>query len=114
MASRYSKVQTNIWSSDKFNKLTEFCKLLLIYLICSPHGNSDGLYRLKPGYAVVDLGCTETQYIESLYTLKDSGLIEYENDIIFVKKFLKYNPYTNPNHAKGSYREISEFTNKLI
>lgn len=36
-------------------------------------------------------------------------MIEFDGEIVFVYQFLRFNPYTNANHAKGSYKEIAEF-----
>ena len=108
MASRYSKVQSTLFNSEKFRKLNDFQKNVYVYLLISPHGNSAGFYKLNEGYAAVDLNCTIQRYKNALQAIKDVGLIEYDGDIIFIRQFLKFNPYTNPKHAQGSYREIED------
>ena len=62
MASRYSKVQSTLFNSEKFRKLNDFQKNVYVYLLISPHGNSAGFYKLNEGYAAVDLDCTMQRY----------------------------------------------------
>jgi hypothetical protein len=109
MASRYSKIQSTLFSSEKFQQLNEFQKNVYIYLLICPHGNSAGLFKLKEGYATTDLKCSTQRYRNALDKLKEVGLIEHFDEIIFIYQFLKFNSYTNPKHAQGSVKEIQEY-----
>ena len=104
---RYSKVQSTLWQSKKFRKLLNFDKLVFAYLLTCPHGNSAGLFEIPSGYAKDDLDCDEERYITALDKLTEVGLIDHDDHkIVFVRGFLKYNPFTNPNHAKGSAKHV--------
>jgi len=114
MPSRYSKIQSTIWTSDKFNAAKEFSQKVYLYLLCCPHGNSAGLYRLPEGYAMTDLKCSQQRYQNALSDLKSVGLVEHDGDIVMVKQFLKFNPFMNPKHARGTCTEIAEFINNPL
>lgn len=109
MGSRYSKVQSTLFNSDKFRELNEFEKNVYVYLLICPHGNSAGFYLLREGYAITDLDCTMQKYKSALEKIATVGLIEVDGEIIFIRQFLKFNPYTNDSHAKGSEKEIRDF-----
>jgi hypothetical protein len=108
MASRYSKVQTSLWDSQKFNELSDFGKVVYLYLLSCPHGNSAGFFRLKESYAIADLRCTDKRYRAAILEIESAELISTDENIILVHQFLKFNAYTNKNHAKGSRKEIQD------
>jgi len=82
MASRYSKIQSTLWTSDKFNAAKEFSKIVYLYLLSCPHGNSAGFFKLPEGYATTDLKCSQQRYENAIADLKSVGLIEYDGDIV--------------------------------
>ncbi|GAF80348.1 unnamed protein product [marine sediment metagenome] len=105
---RYSKIQSSLWDSKKFNKLNDFEKIVYMYLLTCPHGNSAGLFKLKEDYAVSDLRCTLQRYQKAVKKLCVE-LICIEDDIIFIRDFIKFNPYTSGKHVKGSLKFVVEF-----
>ena len=108
MPSRYSKIQSTIWTSDKFNTVSDFARIVYMYLLSCPHGNSAGFFRLPTGYATTDLKCSEQRYKNAIDALQDVDLIAYSCDVVLVKQFLRFNPYNNPKHAQGSRNEIGD------
>ena len=109
MASRYSKVQSTIWGSKKLKSVDDSAKLAYMYLLSCPHGNSAGIFILPIGYALTDLDWTDVKYKSAMGVLEEAELIACDGDIVFIKQFLRFNPYNNMNHAKGSFNEISGF-----
>jgi hypothetical protein len=107
--SRFSKIQSSVWSSDKFYKVNDFQRIVYLYLLSCPHGNSAGLFRLREGYAREDLRCTSVKYQESLKALKEAGLIEADGEIIFIRQFLKFNPLCNMSHATGTNKMLEDY-----
>jgi len=114
MGSRYSKVQSTLFNSDKFRKLNDFEKNVYTYLLISPHGNSAGLYRLPEGYATTDIDCSAQRYRNAIKKITDVGLIAVDGDLIFIKQFLRWNPYSSWKHTKGSVKEVKEFMDSYL
>lgn len=106
---RFSKVQTSLWDSERFNKVNEFSKLVYIYLLTCPHGNSVGLFKLKQAYALADLHCTDKRYNTALDNLQKAGLIKFENEVIYINQFLRFSPCMNKSHAQGNASAVSKF-----
>ncbi len=88
----------------KFEQLDIHDRYVYLYLLSNQHGNSIGLYRLKPGYAAVDLGMEIKDYRKAIERLSKGYLIHYDEttETIYIPNYLKFNPFTNENHAKGS------------
>ena len=109
--SRYSKIHSSIWDSTKFNKLNTFEKMVFMYFLTCPHGNSIGLYKIKEGYAILDLNCKKIDYLKAIDTLSKLGMIVFDrtDSMIYISNYVKYNPYTNPKHAKGSVSIANNF-----
>jgi len=110
---RYSKVQSSVWTeSTRFRKLNMIQRYIYLYFLSCPHGNSAGIFHVIPAYAIYDLGCSLEDYYSTIEVLSKVNLISYDrdNDIVFLHKYLKFNPITNPKHAKGT----SEIANKYV
>jgi len=115
---KYSKIQKRIWNDPTFNRLSEDAKLLWFYLLSCPHGNTIGLFVLKPGYACADLGWSEERFREALQELstiplwnrQGKGLISYDEDtyLLLIKNYLEHNPLANPNQVKAAKKRLEE------
>lgn len=97
----FSKVNTSIWKSKKFTKLTPEQKLFYIYCLAAPNSNSCGLYANQIGYMMIDLKWTEKQVRDSIDRVSEVGLIEYDYDeeVVFVDRWYEFNEPANPKHC---------------
>lgn len=100
----FSKVSPSVWRSKKFRKLADdTAKLVYLYLLTCPHGNSAGCFDLDPAYACTDLGVDEKAYRKAINSLCKVGLIEFDEDenTVFLINWATFNEPTNPKHAIG-------------
>lgn len=100
----FSKVSPSVWRSKKFRKLADdTAKLVYLYLLTCPHGNSAGCFDLDPAYACTDLGVDEKAYRKAINSLCKVGLIEFdeEENTVFLINWTTFNEPTNPKHAIG-------------
>ena len=114
--SRYSRIRNKIWNSSTFHKLDDRAKLLWLYLLTCPHSNMLGLYVLKPGYALEDLGWKMKDFNEAFIRLQNvstsdgsCGLISYdpETHLILIKNYFdEGNKLENPNQVKAAIKQI--------
>ena len=105
---RYQKIESQIWNDDDFMKLSIENQRLFLYLLTSPHGNLIGLYVLKQGYACEDLKATPEALRSGFEALSEGGFIayDYDNQVVWIKKFLKHNPIANRNQQVAMLREL--------
>ncbi|HOO91203.1 MAG TPA: hypothetical protein PLA74_10315, partial [Syntrophales bacterium] len=81
----YAQVERAIWTKSRFRSLSDDGRLLLLYIVTSPHATQSGLFRLPSGYACEDLKWTPERYKAAMDELIKIGLINYDdvNSIIF-------------------------------
>jgi len=105
---RYQKIESQIWNDEDFIKLSVEHQRLFLYLLTSPHGNLIGLYVLKQGYACEDLKAAPEGLRSGLEALSEGDFIayDYDNQVVWIKKFLKHNPVANQNQKIAMLREI--------
>lgn len=101
---RYQKIESRIWTDEKFKTLTAMQQRLWFYLLTCQHGNLIGIYVLGEGYACHDLKLMPKDFRKDLDNILSKDLAKYDAkaEIIWVKNFLKYNPLTNPNQVKAA------------
>jgi hypothetical protein len=108
MARDYGKISTTIWNSRKFGALgpNDDARLLYFYLHTCPHVNSLGCFVLPVGYAATDLRWSETRCLQALDSLSAVSLIGWtpSEQVVRIVDFLKFDPFTNPDHAKGAVK----------
>ena len=114
--SRYILIKDLLWESERVINLSDSTFRLYIYILTTPHGNSCGFYKLKPGYVYADLIINEEKYRRCLKEIIDAELIEFDkdSDLILIYNHLKHNKFTNPKHALGGSRQIDRFINYPI
>lgn len=113
---RYQKIESHIWNDEKFIALTAFQQRLFFYILTSPHNNLLGLYVLKQGYACEDLKSLPKDFQKDLRKLCESGLVRYdwELQVVWIPKFLKHNPITNPNQKKAALKIIGKLPKTFL
>jgi hypothetical protein len=105
----FSKVSPSVWRSKKFKKLSgEGEKLVYLYLLTCPHGNSAGCFDLDPSYVCADMGITEKAYRKAMDSLSSVGLVLFDEteNTVFITNWATFNPPTNVKHAMGLVAQI--------
>jgi uncharacterized phage protein (TIGR02220 family) len=105
---RYQKINIRIWNDEKFTSLDPDSQRVFLYLLTSPHSNIVGFYILKQGYAIEDLKMSSKDFGKSLAKICSQGMAAYDDQlqVILLKKYLSYNPITNPNQLKAAQEMI--------
>lgn len=107
---RYQKIESRIWNDERFVNFTPMQQRMFLYVLTCPHGNLLGLFVLKKGYIIEDLKVLSKDLERDLKELVFSGMIDYDEKcgLVWVKKFLKHNPLTNPNQFKAVPKILNE------
>jgi hypothetical protein len=107
---RYQKIESRIWNDERFIKLSPLQQRLFLYVLTCPHGNLIGLFVLKKGYIIEDLKVLPKDLERDLQAVLKTGMIEYDSalSLVWIKKFLKHNPLTNPNQKKAVPRILAD------
>ena len=90
----YKMLRQSIWSDENIKSLSDSAKLLFVYLITNKNTNSIGLYYLPLGHIKDDLGWEKAGFNKAMSELTKHELAYYDedNNLVFVKNYLKYNP----------------------
>lgn len=104
----YTKIDALVWTDTKFKQLSTDGKLLFIYMLSCSHRNMLGLYHLPIPYGSFDMGWSEKEFSKGLDELLEKGLINYnfDNNIVLIPNYLKYNPLENQNQVKGAMKAL--------
>jgi hypothetical protein len=99
----YGKIKTGFWHNKKARVLTDDAKLLLIYLISCPHGNSIGCFVLPMGYITEDMDWSQQKASDRLKELAANGFIERDEEtrVVRLTTWWEHNSIENGNVAKG-------------
>lgn len=105
---RYGAVHTRIWQSPDFRALPEDAKMLFLYLLTSPHANLTGLYLLPKAYAQDDMGWEAATLERAMRVLIERDMVRYDDGarVVWVVKYLKYNPIRNQKQAIGAANAV--------
>jgi len=105
---KYSKISPQFWTDPDVRKLSNDGKLFLLYLLTSPHQNMVGWHFLNKYYMSGDMGYPIDTVSELLQYLINKGFIHYDwdNEMLLIHKFLKYNSVTGPKQAEGAIKVI--------
>lgn len=106
----YSKIDARFWTDEKILTLTLDAKLLMLYLLTSPHRNQIGCYVLPRGYAVEDLQMPYERFNAAWDELLATGMVVYDEKVrvILVRNFLRYNAIENPSQATSAVNRIAD------
>ncbi len=99
---RYQKVYDQLWHDEKFIGMSMEEKLFWVYLLTCPEMNSIGLYHFTPELAEGKTGIKKAKLIKYLQSFVEKGLVCYDEvtGLLWITKFLKYNPPSGTNQAK--------------
>lgn len=117
MTRLFSKVSPAVWGSGRFMQLaTNEAKLLYLYLLTNEHLNSAGAYRLKEGYALADLGWSQSDYREAMALLVEAELIAHDvgTSEVYILRWFKHNPPQNEKHSQGCQRILGQLDSERI
>jgi hypothetical protein len=101
-------VRTDIWQDREIKKLTDFQRLIFIYLICNHHLTPLGCYYLPVDYIKADLIRPEKKLIEGLKKVCDVNLAKYcfKTSFVFLPNFLKHNGIRSPKLATAVRKNL--------
>ncbi len=105
----YGRISVSLWtSSRKFKSLKkdDQARLLYLYLHTCPQANSIGCFVVPKGYAMSDLGWSETAIDRAIQVLCDASLIAWNEaeELVRIVDFLEHSPLTNAKHAAGAVK----------
>ena len=102
----YSKIDSLFWRDQKNRKLSDDGKLLFLYLLTCHHRSSIGLYYLPEQYVASDIKWTLERVRKGFNELLQNGCVKYDrdNEIVFIKNFLRYNSFENSNQIRGAIK----------
>lgn len=85
----YKNIHDCFWTDSKVRKLSKDEKLLLLYLITSPHSHYTGLYYLPQEFMKLESGVDPDKIIPSL---EAKGFIRYDPDnlVIWIRNMATY------------------------
>ena len=101
---RYQRIHSQIWTDEKFRKLSEDAKFLFIYIITCPHSNTIGVFVLPKKYIECDLDWSDKRLAKPFAELLHKQLILFDetDNLIAIVNHLKHNPIENENQAKSA------------
>jgi hypothetical protein len=110
MSRKFGLVDSGIWRSRKLKGASDQTKLLCVYLISCPHGNSVGLFHIPLAYIQADLGWTEEQVRIHVSELVSRHILEFdfEYDLLRFVGWWQHNPIDNGKHASAVARQMAE------
>ena len=99
---QFGKVETRFWTNPETSSFSDKEKLLFLYLLTCPHGNTLGCFNVPDGYVAADLGWNMETVQACFLTLTEKGFISRGADgWILIRNFAKFNGPTNTNQGKN-------------
>ena len=113
---RYQRIHAQIWSDEKFRKLSEDAKFLFLYLMTSPHSNSIGIYVLPKQYIECDLGWSGKRLAIPFAELLKVGFILYDETerVVCIRNHIKHNPIQNQKQVISAEKIIESLPKSPI
>ena len=109
MSRKFGVIDAGFWRSRKLRGASDQARLLCIYLISCPHGNSVGLFHIPLAYIQADLGWSEKQVRIQVSELVSRRVLEFdfEYDLVRFVGWWQHNSIDNGKHAAAVARQIS-------
>lgn len=86
----FRTVHSKMWRDSWFTELDIDGKLLWVYLITNQAASLTGIYHLSVKFAAFETGLSQERINTLLAQFVLSGKIEYENEIVWVRRMRRY------------------------
>lgn len=86
----FRQVHCKTWRDDWFSELPTDAKLLWLYLITNQATSVSGIYQLPVKFIAFETGLEKDRILQILDTFKSDGKIDFDDSVIWVKKFRDY------------------------
>jgi hypothetical protein len=113
----FRAIYTVLWDDTDFRDLDSNTKLVFLYLRTSPDSNMPCIYRIYVEAIMKHTGLSEAIIRDSISVLCKTNWIEYEDNIVWVKKGLQFDPtisLNNIHHVKSIQMAIRSLPQKDI
>jgi len=106
--SRYRKIDTRIWTDEKFRQLSHDGKYFFVYLLTSPHSTAWGAYVLDDLYVQADLGFSPQKIKQLWKELANCSLTlrDEKTRLVCFPNWFKYNIPSNEKTSIACIRGI--------
>lgn len=106
----YGNIHASFWTSKTIGALSDDGRMLAVYLLTSPHANMLGCFRLPTAYACEDIRWSPERLEKGFEELSRNGFVTVnaESKWIVIEKFLKWNPFENPNVGKAAAKMYAQ------
>jgi hypothetical protein len=106
----YRAVFSMLFDDPDYQRLPVRVRLLLLTTRLCKDAGPAAIFRYYPETLAHQTGTTPNQVNQDLKVLADGGWIVYDNDVLWVRNGLRYDPtitLANPNHLAAVRRSIS-------
>jgi len=102
----YGRVHTSFWCSLTMRSLSEDARMLVLYLLTSPHSNIAGVFRLPDGYVCEDMQWSSDRVNKGFEELFRKGFANRceTTKWVYICSYLEWNRPENPNQRKAAKR----------
>lgn len=102
----FGVINTNYWNWIVKHKVSDKSTILGAFLLTYEHCNSLGCFRCPPAYVAEDLQYPIDTVLKGYAELYQKGFLCYceQSKVVFLPKYLKWNPIMNGNHGKGTLK----------
>lgn len=102
----YRYIQVKVWRDEWFSELPDDGKVFWFYLLTNPSSSVCGMFRLSDKFIAFDTGISVERIRELKEQFKQAGKIEFENDIIWIKKWRELNHSESPLIEKCILKDL--------
>jgi hypothetical protein len=101
--SRFRIVYCLIWNDDKFPFASDDCQLVFFHILTTPFSTPFGCYKCSIEALSAEKRWPLEKYKKAFQEGLREGFFRYDpkHHIIYIPRFLKYNPPNNPNVLKS-------------
>ena len=100
---RYRKVDVKIWNDAKFASLSEYGKLIFLFLMTRPNTTMLGALRATAPGLAAEIGMPLEDFQEAFRETLTNGMAKMDKNaaLIWLPNFLKYNKPESPNVVRA-------------